>query len=183
MSMPGWLVLVVVVFPCTLAAMDPALNDLSVSNALGGREVLESIRNASGVRAQRVDSVASEVGSPAPDPSELVLLGEPLPVPEKEAALLKKILTTNATFLAGPKRCKFRANVRYFFEGASPPVSLVLCFGCAELQVWSGGRMLSFTPFDSAYRSLLAQARRLFPGDPLLLTFHPTRFRDNASGL
>jgi hypothetical protein len=179
MNVRAWIAAALFSAPCALPGMDPALNDLSVSNALGGRGVLEAIRGAAAVRAQRVDSVSSEVGSPPPDPSRLVPLGDPFPVPEKEAALLKKILTTNATFLAEPKRCKFRANVRYFFDGAPLPVSLVLCFGCAELQVWSDGQLLSFTPFDSAYPTLVEQARRLFPGDPLLASFHPTRFQDN----
>jgi len=164
------------------AQADDALDTLSSSIALGGQEVLAAVRSAPAVQVQRVDS---------PDPSTyaegerppILELGKPFPVPAEAAAELRKILTEGRTYLAPPKRCRFRANVRYLFEGTGSPVSLVLCFGCGELEVWRDGQMLAFSPFDAAYGRLLAVSQRLFPDDAFLAEFSPKVFEERAKAM
>ncbi len=164
------------------ARADDAMDALSSSIALGGQEVLAAVRSAPVVQVQRVDS---------PDPSTyaegerppLLELGKPFPVPTGDAVKLRKILMEGRTYLAPPKRCRFRANVRYFFEGSGSPVSVVLCFGCGELEVWRDAKMLAFSPFDSAYGKLLGVTQRLFPDDAFLAEFSPKVFEERVKAM
>lgn len=159
----------------------PSLNDLSVSMALGGRDVLEAMRSATTIRAQRVDSLPP--GEGPGDPSQLLELAPPFALSAPEIATLQGILNKKETYLAAAKRCRFRANVRYFLGEHDPPLSLVLCFGCGELQVWRGRELVSFSPFDSAYAELLAQAQRLFPNDAFLASFDPSIFEERVRSM
>ncbi|MCX7869304.1 MAG: hypothetical protein N2322_05065, partial [Terrimicrobiaceae bacterium] len=111
-------------------ALSPEINDLSVSNALGGADVLETLRSAKQVTAQRVDEPEQEPRPGDPRP-ELVELGPPRPVPSQAAVRLREILGSASTYLAPPKRCQFRANVRCRWDDAA----IVLCFGCARFLV------------------------------------------------
>ena len=166
-------------------ADDQALNDLSVGNALGGPPILASIRQASVVTAQRVDSKLAETAASAPEKIDLIELGEPIPVPAAEADALKSALTRSATHLSPTKSCEFRANVRYGFpaETKDQNVDVILCFGCGEFEIRQGDKMVSFGPFDGGYADLLAITQRIFPDDKFLKEFSPESFQERTSRL
>lgn len=147
---------------------------------LAAPDVLAIVKGATAITAQRVDTVFND------DPKiplaeradqELKVLGDPVPVPEPFAAELKRLFTQGATYLADSKRCRFRANVRYVFTGANADkADIVLCFGCGELEVWKGGEMVAFSPFDARYAELLKVAQEIFPKDAFLAEFDPAVF-------
>lgn len=159
----------------TVLAEDPDLNELSASTALGGKDVFATIRDAETVTAQRIDSTAQEQG-----PQIVTELGAPFTVPSSEAAALKKAFTQGKTFLSPSKNCKFRANVRYSFATSKDKVSLVLCFGCGELEVWRGSELVSFGPFDGGYANILAITKQLFPKDEFIAAFTEKGFQERA---
>jgi hypothetical protein len=168
-----------------VAEMDAELNDLSVSNALGGPKVLDAIRTSPTITARRVDQKtardrsAAEPPAPPTPPAQLIALGEPFALPDELAQKLRKTLTSGKTYLGVPKRCPFRANVLLKFSTAgSAPVDLVLCFGCGELQVWQNEEFLAFSPFDNGYRELADFAKQAFPGDSYLTTISDEAFRE-----
>lgn len=156
-------------------------NDLSAGIALGGPEVLATIREAETVTAQRIDSKLAENARTAPEHPELIILAPPFPVAPSEAAALKEVFTRGATYLSPSKTCEFRANVRYGFQ-AKPDrkVEIILCFGCGEMEVWSNGKFVSFGPFDGGYGDILAITKRLFPKDQFLARFTPEAFAERA---
>jgi len=165
-----------------LLAAEPDLNDLSTANALGGPEVLDVVKNAQTVTAQRIDSELAESPEQAVDHPKIIILGEPFPVSKEETAALKHVFTQGSTYLSPSKTCEFRANVRYAF--LAPPdrkVEMVLCFGCGELEVWQKGKFVSFGPFDGGYAEILAITKRIFPEDEFLAEFDATVFQERAS--
>lgn len=166
-------------------AIDPEINDLSVSNALGGSHVLETIRGAPALRAQRVDTPgAEEDTAPSDEFPGLIELAAPVDVDPAIATKIRTILESASTYLAKPKRCRFRANVRLLFDAPGhPPVGIVLCFGCGELEVWQNGRLLAFSPFDPAYGGLLAASQEIFPDDEFLKSFSPEVFEERAKAM
>ncbi|GAB4170597.1 MAG: hypothetical protein Fur0032_09540 [Terrimicrobiaceae bacterium] len=161
------------------------LNDLSVANALGGAEILQIIRSPAKILAQRVDTPGAEKNSePSDEFPGIIELGAPVDVPSETAAKLRNILGNSATYLAVPKRCRFRANVRLIFEAASkPPVELIFCFGCGEVEIWQDGQLTAFSPFDPAYGEILAAAQEIFPNDEFLKSFSPEVFAERAKAM
>lgn len=159
-------------------ALPPELNDLSVRNALGGADVLETLRHAKAVTAQRVDEPSPEPrpGDPRPD---LIELSPPRPLSPEAADRLTQILGSASTYLAPPKQCQFRANVRCRWDD----VAIVFCFGCGELEVWKAGRMRSFASFDSAYGPLLEIFQAAFPEDSFLKEFSPEIFEKRVQAM
>jgi len=170
----------ILTLPALAFSEDVDLNQLSASNALGGIEVYNTIKNAQTITAQRVDSKKTDKPE---KPPELIILGEPFLVPAKEADLLKKIFTTGTTYVAPSKACLFRANVRYAFSTADSKVELVLCFGCGEVEIWQNGKMVSFSPFDAAYEQILNVTKAIFPKDEFLNKFTVQVFRERAARL
>ena len=163
-------------------AAEPDLNDLSAGNALGGPEVLDIVKNAQTVTAQRIDSELAESPEKAVDHPKILILGQPFAVSKEEAAELKHVFSQSSTFLSPSKTCAFRANVRYGFE--APPdrkVEMILCFGCCELEVWQKDKFVSFGPFDGGYAEILAITKRLFPQDDFLARFDPGVFQERAA--
>ena len=164
---------------------DRELEDLSVSNALGGPAVLSAIRTSPRIIARRVDQKpapdrsASQPPAPPTPPDQLIPLGEPFELSDDLADSLRATLTTGKTYLGVPKRCLFRANVLLTFSPPGErPVELVFCFGCGELQVWQEGKMIAFSPFDGGYSPLSEFAKAAFPNDPYLLTLSDAAFRE-----
>ncbi|MBN8709862.1 MAG: hypothetical protein J0I10_10800 [Verrucomicrobia bacterium] len=173
------LILAFVAAAILAVAQSPEMNDLSASNALGGKQVLDAIRNATTVTVQRVDTIFP----PEDDPngkSKVVDLGEPFAVPAEQAQALKEAFCSGKTYLSPSKACRFRANVRYGFEGAGDKVTLVLCFGCGEMEVWQKGEMVSFGPFDGGYGHILKLTQSLFPKDEFLAKFDEKIFQERA---
>lgn len=162
---------------CCLPAFaeESSLNDLSASTALGGMDVFATIRDAETVTAQRIDSTAQEEG-----PQIITELGSPFTVPPAEASALKAAFTRGQTYLSPSKSCQFRANVRYGFATAKDKINIVLCFGCGELEVWRGGELVSFGPFDGGYGNILAITKQLFPKDEFLAAFTEKSFQERA---
>jgi hypothetical protein len=162
-------------------AEDSALNDLSVGNALGGPEILEIVKSAGTVTAQRIDSELADTKELAEEHPKIIDLGKPFDVPAAEAEALKAVFTESATYLSPSKTCTFRANVRYgFVAGPDRKAEMVLCFGCGELEVWHKGRMVAFGPFDGGYGKLLAITKQLFPKDEFLAAFTEEVFKERA---
>jgi len=168
--------------PLLAQQANPKLNDLSVSTALGGPEILEVVKNAKTITAQRVDSKVAESEAEAVKHPELIILDEPVAVTGKESDDLRAALTSGSTYLSTSKRCVFRANVRYAFI-ASPEekVEFVLCFGCGEMEVWHKGKMVSFGPFDGGYARLLDVTKRIFPKDEFIAAFDTKIFEERAA--
>lgn len=165
-----------------LAQSTPALNDLSVANAIGGQKIFDIVKNAKTVTAQRVDSKLADTAELAEKHPEIIVLGEPFTLNATDAADIRKALTTSATYLSPSKSCVFRANVRYgFVQSADEKVEFVLCFGCGELEVWHKGEMVSFGPFDGGYAGLLDITKRIFPKDEFLAKFDARIFEQRAS--
>lgn len=170
------------IFFCLLAltltalAQDPDLNDLSAGVALGGPDVLNTIKNAETVTAQRIDSNPPETG-----PRVLTELGSPFTVPPEQAAALKAAFSQGKTYLSPSKSCQFRANVRYGFVTPKDKIELGLCFGCGELEVWRGKDLVSFGPFDGGYGGILAITKELFPKDEFLAAFSEKTFQERAA--
>lgn len=154
--------------------VDAELNDLSVANALGGRSVLQRIRSAPTVTAQRVDT--PQDAATVEEALHVIALGEPFPLSQEDATTLRNILTRSSSYLASSKRCVFRANVRFAFSGEGAPLALVICFGCGELQVWDNDKLTSFSPVDPAYAELLSLTRKLFPDDRFFDRFNAETF-------
>lgn len=156
-------------------------NDLSAGIALGGPEVLATIREAETVTAQRIDSKLADSPLTAPEHPELIILAPPFPVASPEAAALKEVFTRGTTYLSPSKTCEFRANVRYgFLAQPDRKVEIVLCFGCGEMEVWFHQKFVSFGPFDGGYGEILALTKRLFPDDEFLAKFTPEAFAERA---
>lgn len=161
---------------------DPvSLNDLSAGNALGGQEVLDTIRHAQSVTAQRIDSEITDKPQAGQTLPKLIILGEPFEIPAPEAGELKNIFCQGATYLSPSKSCEFRANVRYSFIKAEDKVDLILCFGCGELEVRRNDKLVSFGPFDGGYGQLLSITQKLFPKDEFLAKFDAEVFRERAA--
>jgi hypothetical protein len=160
----------------TALAENPDLNDLSAGTALGGPDVLATIKNAETVTAQRIDSIPQEKA-----PRILTELGPPFTVPTAEAAALKSAFSQGATYLSPSKTCQFRANVRYGFVTAKDKISIVLCFGCGEMEVWRGDNLVSFGPFDGGYGRILEITKQLFPKDEFLAKFSEQTFKERAA--
>lgn len=163
-------------------AQSPTLHDLSVSTALGGPEILDIVKTAKTITAQRVDSKVAETQEQAIKHPELIILGEPLTISGKEAEDVRKCFTSNATYLSPSKTCVFRANVRYsFVRSPEDKVDFVLCFGCGELEVWHKGEMVSFGPFDGGYADLLNVTKQIFPKDEFIAAFDAGNFEQRAA--
>jgi len=163
-------------------AAEPDLNDLSVGNALGGPEILDIVKNAQTVTAQRIDSELAESPDKAVEHPKIIILGQPFAVSKEDAAELKHVFSQGSTYISPSKTCEFRANVRYGFQ--APPdrkVEMVLCFGCGELEVWQKDKFVSFGPFDGGYADILAITKRLFPQDEFLAKFDPQVFKERAA--
>jgi hypothetical protein len=161
---------------------NPKLNDLSVSNAIGGPEILNIVKNAKTITAQRVDSKIAETEEQAVKHPELIIVDQPVNVTGPEAEDVRKAFTTSATYLSPSKTCIFRANVRYaFILSPEQKVEFVLCFGCGELEVWHKGQMVSFGPFDGGYANLLDVTKRIFPRDEFIAAFDPKTFEQRAA--
>ena len=146
--------------------------------------MVSTIKDASSVTAQRVDSIFSKENDQRPLEEQkeppVVDLAPPIPVSPDVAAKLQTLFTQGATYIAPGKRCRFRANVRYTFH-ATPEdssVSLVLCFGCGELQVWRRGEMIAFSPFDARYEELLNVTKEIFPNDAFIASFSAESFKE-----
>ena len=156
-------------------------NALSAGVALGGPDVLATIREAETVTAQRIDSELAESPLTAPEHPELILLGPAFPVGRSEAEGLKEVFTRGATYLSPSKTCEFRANVRYgFFAPPDRKVEIILCFGCGEMEVWFNEKFVSFGPFDGGYGEILALTKQVFPEDGFLARFTPEAFAERA---
>lgn len=164
-----------------LAAQETNMNDLSAGTALGGAQILATIRNAETVTAQRVDSIPAEERKADTSHPQIVTLGEPFPVGSEDAAALKAIFCQGATYLSPSKSCEFRANVRYGFLSGQDKVEIILCFGCGEMEVWHEGKLASFGPFDGGYGGLLTLTKRQFPDDRFFDKFSEEVFRQRAS--
>ncbi len=160
----------------SLLAQEVDLNDLSASTALGGPDVLATIKTAETVTAQRIDSTPPEKG-----PRVITELGSPFTVPAEQAAALKSAFSQGATYLSPSKTCQFRANVRYGFVTPKDKIEIVLCFGCGELEVWRGKDLVSFGPFDGGYGRILAITKQLFPQDEFLAAFTDEAFKERAA--
>ncbi len=166
----------------TLQAQEGNMNDFSAANALGGPQILEGIRNATSVTAQRIDSKIAEDRESSDSNLVITTLGEPFPVPPAEAEALKKVFTTSSTYLSPSKSCQFRANVRYaFITSPEKKVEFILCFGCGELEVKENGKVVSFGPFDGGYGEILEITKRLFPDDEFLAKFDAALLKDRPS--
>ncbi len=175
-------VLIVILGLSAARGQDAALNDLSVANALGGPEILEIVKSAGRVTAQRIDSELADTKELAEEHPKIIDLGKPFDVPAAEAEALKAVFTESATYLSPSKTCTFRANVRYgFAAGPDRKAEMVLCFGCGELEVWHKGRMVAFGPFDGGYGKLLAITKQLFPKDEFLAAFTEEVFKERAA--
>lgn len=170
-------------FSCgSLLAQEVEMNDFSVANALGGPQILEAIRSATSVTAQRIDSKIAENRESADSNIVITTLGEPFPVPAEEADALKKVFTKSSTYLSPSKSCQFRANVRYaFITSPDKKVEFVLCFGCGELEARENDKIVSFGPFDGGYGEILAITKRLFPDDEFLAKFDAEAFKDRPA--
>lgn len=162
-------------------ALDDELNALSVSNALGSKDAYALLQNADRATVQRVDSVLESAPSAsAPQRGDLVTLGDPFPVPIPQLEELKKILLNSSTYVAPPKICQFRANVRYVFYQGDKSLAFILCFGCGEMEVWLGDDFSAFGPFDAAYGQLLTVTQALFPKDEFLAAFTAGKFEERV---
>ncbi len=165
-----------------LLAQNAKLNDLSVSTVLGGPEILEIVKTAKTITAQRVDSKVAETEEQAIKHPELIILDQPITVTGTEAEDVRKAFTSGATYLSPSKTCVFRANVRYaFILSPERKVEFVLCFGCGELEVWHKGDMVSFGPFDGGYANLLDVTKRIFPKDEFIAAFDAKVFEQRAA--
>ena len=165
-----------------LFAEDPELDQLSATTALGGPEIYDVVKNARTVTAQRVDSKVAENKETAEENPKLIILGDPFKVSDQEAVALKHVFTKGSTYLSPSKTCEFRANVRYGFAADdNRKVEMVLCFGCGELTVWQGEKMVSFGPFDGGYSEILDITKRLFPKDEFLAKFDAESFKLRAA--
>lgn len=173
------LVLAFVAAAILAVAQSPEMNELSASTALGGKAVYDAIRHASKVTVQRVDTVYPPEDNPT-GPTKVIDLGEPFSVPTAQADALKDAFCSGKTYLSPSKACRFRANVRYGFEGAGDKVTLVLCFGCGEMEVWQKGQMVSFGPFDGGYGHILKLTQALFPKDEFLAQFDEKIFQERV---
>lgn len=161
---------------------NPKLNDLSVSTAIGGPEILKIVKDAKTITAQRVDSKVAETEEQAVKHPELIILDQPVALSGTEAEDVRKAFTTSATYLSPSKSCVFRANVRYaFIQSPDEKVEFVLCFGCGELEVWHKGQMVSFGPFDGGYANLLDVTKRIFPKDEFIAAFDAKVFEQRAA--
>lgn len=157
-------------------AQNQELNDLSAGIALGGADVLTTIKNAETVTAQRIDSTPQDDA-----PRVLTELGSPFNVPAAQATELKTAFSQGATYLSPSKNCQFRANVRYCFITPKDKVDIVLCFGCGEMEVWRGDNLVSFGPFDGGYGRILGITKELFPKDEFLAQFSEQVFKERAA--
>lgn len=166
-----------------LAAQENNLNDLSAGIALGGPQILTTIRNAQTVTAQRIDSIPAEERQADTSRPQIVTLGEPFAVAPEEATALKAIFCQGATYLSPSKSCEFRANVRYGFVSGKDKAEIILCFGCGEMEVWHEGKLASFGPFDGGYGGLLTLTKKLFPGDRFFDQFSEEIFQERANRL
>lgn len=165
-----------------LLAQNEKLNDLSVSTAIGGPEILEIVKNAKTITAQRIDSKVAETEEQAIKHPELIILAEPVTVTGQEAEDVRRAFTSSATYLSPSKSCVFRANVRYaFILSPERKMEFVLCFGCGELEVWHKGEMVSFGPFDGGYAGLLDVTKRIFPKDEFIAAFDAKVFEQRAA--
>jgi len=166
----------------TVLAQEEDFNALTVSSALGGRDIYEALRDAKKVTAQRVDTVRDEMRpDEAKEGPELYVLGEATTLDAEKTEQLKKIFMAGGTYLSSSKACRFRANIRFVFTPpAGDPVDLVLCFGCAEIEIWRKSALVSFTPFDPAYAELLTLVRGVFPNDEFMKQFKPDAFVDRV---
>lgn len=161
--------------------LDPELNELSVTNALGGPEAYDILSNAERATMQRVDSVLETVpSSSAPQRGDLITLGDPSIVPQAQFEELRKILLSSSTYVAPPKLCQFRANVRYVFYRGNSSLAFILCFGCGEMEVWHNDSFSAFGPFDASYGRLLAVTQALFPDDKFLAEFDAGKFEERV---
>jgi len=165
-----------------LRAEEPNLNDLSAANALGGPEILDIIKHAQTVTVQRVDSKLAEDRAHAQEHPKLIILGKPFDAPAAEAEALQAAFCAGSTYLSPSKVCQFRANVRYgFVVTPERKVEIVLCFGCGEMEVWRGGQMVSFGPFDGGYGRILDITKKLFPNDEFLARFNEETFKERTA--
>ena len=70
------------------------------------------------------------------------------------------------------KACEFLPGVLLRYD-AAPPVDVLLCFSCDELEVYVGERKVGHEDFDVRRPDLVRVAKRLFTDDPAIRQLKP----------
>lgn len=125
----------------------------------GGKDVIDMIRNAKRVEAVRVEYDHSK-------PPKLIQNGAPFDVPDKDADLVKSLLTDRNSYLDGGDLCIFDPGVKLIFHDADGgDVTLLICLHCGDVAVIRDDKQVGFANFYFAHEKMLALAADIFPKD------------------
>ncbi len=156
MRFPSALLLV---FACSSGCGGPA-GDLTV--VFGGRPAIDTVRNASSVRAFRLRSSSDHHESLA----DFTMIGDPVQVPEAAASRLRDLLLDRTAYeWESAKGCEPDYGVRIQFQHDGDEVDVLLCFECDVLAVYHNGQDVGGEDFDNISSQLAAIVKELFPND------------------
>lgn len=134
-----------------------------VTKLLGGQDVVALVPSAE-IAAYRIDGMGWGKG-PGKRIHGYPVLSEPVAVDGQSRDELAAVLLDDRTYLWDvAKSCEFLPGVVLRYK-ADPPVDVLLCFSCDELEVFIGGKKVGREDFDPRRRDLVRVVKRLFPDD------------------
>lgn len=145
--------------------------DLNTASDVEAVRILsEEFRLNEGERLLRGWTAPQTRGAP-PDfrpHEEGIAFGAQVAAASEDVTVLSSVLTTTETYGRGSSACLFSPGilVRFWVDG---PIDVLICFKCAELAAFRGGRRLGpLTSFGPGYWAVLDAVRRVFPDDEAL---------------
>ena len=138
-----------------------------LNEVFGRPQAIDTVRNASSVRAYRLRSPSHHHESV----SDYATVGDPVEVSAAAAAQLRVLLLNPSAYeWDSAKGCEPDYGVRIQFQHGADEVDVLLCFECAILAVYYNGKIAGGEDFDDIKSQLAAIVMELFPDDAAIQT-------------
>jgi len=144
---------------CSAGCSDSAR---SLTPLFGSSQAIDTVKNASTVRAFRLPSPSYYNESL----SDYETTAGPINVAEASASQLRSLLLDPTVYdWESAKGCEPDYGVRIQFQHGTDEVDVLLCFACDILTVYHNGKAVGGEDFDEISSQLVAIAKDLFPDD------------------
>jgi hypothetical protein len=130
---------------------------------LGGQAGVKIVREATTVRAYRVESVAESYDQL----SQYRMTSGPVVVSNHEVGHLREAVLDQRTYLWNlAKACGPPVyGVRFEFVASDHRVDIMICYACDYLGVYVDGKLVGYEDCDEGRAALVAVAKAVFPQD------------------
>lgn len=137
-------------------------SDGNLTRLFGSLQAIDTVKNASTVRAFRLPSPSYYHESL----SDYETTAGPIDVADASASQLRTLLLDPSVYdWASAKGCEPDYGIRIQFQHDTDEVDVLLCFACDILAVYHNGMFVGGEDFDEIRSQLVAIAKDLFPDD------------------